>query len=88
MKGRISSDKARQRDHIETAQAELAGMTLLIDEIILRTRQAMTRTQLVGDVLEPAIGKLVAMRRSVRNATAELTDAWSEGQAERWSKNE
>jgi len=54
-----------------------------IDELLIRNRQAV-RCDQVKDVLEPAIGRLAALRDSMRLIQAEINSAWTEGQESAW----
>lgn len=81
---RVRGRDAEQRDHIETAQAMLCGMLVNLDECILRNQQAMRRTSLVGEVLEPAVVRMEMLRAELRVVQRELTAAWLMGQAVKW----
>ena len=83
-KGRPSNKQLERRDHIEVAQAELIGLVRDLDEVILRNRQAVCRTTLVADVLEPSIERLNEIRTSLRRVHEEVNIAWAQGQANEW----
>jgi ABC-type transporter Mla subunit MlaD len=69
----------RQRDHIEQALAHMAGILTDLDEVILRNRQAVRRTDLVKDVLDPALARLVGIQHELEEAQDELVQAWRAG---------
>lgn len=81
---RVKGSNAAERDHIETAQAMLCGMLANLDECILRNQQAMRRTGVVVEVLEPAIVRMEMLRAELRVVQRELREAWLKGQAKRW----
>ena len=84
-RGKLAKGLTARRDHVETAQAALMGLLVDVDEVILRNQQAMRRTGLVADVLEPAVKRLAEIRDDIRLAQRELGEAWSEAQSRRWS---
>lgn len=86
MTGRISANGGQERDHIEAAQATLAGLLIVVDEVGLRCQQAMRRSPLVDDVLLPAVDRLAEMHASLRLAQREIGAAWTEGQSRRWKE--
>ena len=75
---------AAKRDRIETCQAELVSLDSMVDECAIRTRQAMRRSPLVGDVLSPAVERLEQMSASVSMIRAEISEYWREQQCIRW----
>lgn len=83
-RGNKPKEMAKKRNHLETAQAEMVGLVRDLDEVILRTRQAMRRTAIVVDVLGPAVERLAEIRKSLRVVHAEINEAWSDGQERNW----
>lgn len=84
MAGRLKTKNSEKRDQVETAMFALKRAERDLDEVILRSQQAMRRTSLVADVLDPAIERLVQIRKRVRVAKRAMNEAWLTGQAERW----
>ena len=84
MAGQLIRTAAIRRDHIETCQAELVTLVDMVDECSIRTRQAMRRSPLVGDVLSPAAERLDEIRQSVELIRAEISEYWREQQCVRW----
>ena len=84
MAGRLKTKNSEKRDQVETAMMVLKSAERDLDEVILRSQQAMRRTSLVADVLNPAIERLVQIRKRVRVAKAAMNEAWLAGQAEKW----
>lgn len=82
--GRLKTKGTKKRDLVEVAMFELAVIERDLDEVILRNRQAIRRTGLVSDVLDPAIARLVEIRSRVRLAKRSMNDAWIDGQNKRW----
>jgi hypothetical protein len=76
------------RDDIETAMFMLRSIERDLDEVILRNDQAIRRTSLVSEVLEPAIQRLAQIRKRVRVARSSMSAAWINGQARRWEQND
>ena len=72
------------REHIETAQLVLVGMSSELEELRLRCMQAMRRTCAADDLLEPAVERLEQMQAEVDLMRAELKSAWSVGDAAGW----
>jgi hypothetical protein len=73
-----------KRDEIETAQAELVGLVRDLDEVMLRLQQAMRRTQLVADVLAPAMKRTAEIRKALRRVHEQVNTAWARGQENNW----
>lgn len=84
MAGRLKNKSAARRDYVEWAMFELRTAERDIDEVILRSQQAKRRTSLVDDVLDPAIERLVEIRKRVKRAKLAMNENWIEGQAHRW----
>lgn len=84
MAGRLKNKAQKRRDYIEWAMFELRAAERDLDEVILRNKQAKRRTSLVDDVLDPAIERLIEIRKSVRRAKLAMNENWIEGQARRW----
>ena len=72
----------------DAAQAALAYVQDDLDEITLRTRQAVQRSKIVETVLLPSIDRLVQVRAAVVQAQRELASYWHEQNAEGWSLKE
>jgi ABC-type transporter Mla subunit MlaD len=79
MSKRWTNKVQRRQDHIEQALAHMAGVLTDLDEVILRNKQAVRRTDLVKDVLDPALARLVEIQRELEEAQAELVQAWKAG---------
>lgn len=71
--------RQRRQDHLEQALAHLAGISADLDEVVLRNRQAIRRTSLVEEVLDPALERLKAIRKELDRAQHELKLAWLAG---------
>lgn len=84
MAGRLKTKNSETRDQVETAMMALKSAERDLDEVILRSQQAVRRTSLVADVLDPAIERLMQIRKRVRVAKRAMNEAWLTGQAERW----
>ncbi len=84
MAGRLKTKNSETRDQVETAMMALKSAERDLDEVILRSQQAVRRTGLVADVLDPAIERLMQIRKRVRVAKRAMNEAWLTGQAERW----
>lgn len=85
--GRIRSADCQARDRIETALAILIGMQSMLDELALRNRQAMRRSPLVSDVLDPSNRRIAKIQTELKALQAELNRIWDIGQSERWQEN-
>lgn len=72
------------RDHLESAQAYLAGLHASTEEVALRIRQAMRRSPTTADLLQPALQAVQRIERDGRQAQAHITSAWADGQGRRW----
>ena len=86
--GRLTNSADRKRSHLETAQAALANLQDDLDEISLRTRQAMRRTRVVEPVLLPSLDRLAQVREAVVMAQRELASFWHEQNDGAWSFTE
>jgi len=84
MAGDIRQDFKVNRNRVENSQAELIAAQVDLEEVNLRIRLAIKRSQAVGDVLEPALVRMQAISESVQSVRHELSALWSEGQAVRW----
>lgn len=84
-KGKLVRTAAIRRDCIETCQAELVSLASMVEECAIRTRQAMRRSPLVGDVLSPAAERLEQMSQSVAMIQDEISAYWREQQCTRWT---
>ncbi len=86
--GRIKANDCQARDRIETALVILIGMQSILDELVLRNRQAMRRSPLVNDVLEPSNRRIAQLQTDLQALQVELNRIWELGQAEKWRQNE
>ena len=84
--GRPFAKGTRARDALEGAQLELVGMLRDLDEVILRNRQAVRRTAVVMDVLDPGIDRLVEIRVGLLRLHELIKAAWVEGQESNWKE--
>lgn len=82
--GRLTTEAERRRGHVEEAMMTLSSTLTLIDETVLRVRQALRRSPVVGSVLQPALHRLAEIHRQVRHAKKELNEFWVEEQERRW----
>ena len=82
--GRIGNEGGSIRDRLETAQTLLFEASLDLDEVALRIRQAIRRSNLVRDVLQPAAECLEEIHQDMRLAQREVKEAWEEGQERKW----
>lgn len=83
-RGRPSGKQQQERDYLEIAQAELIGLERDLDEVAIRMRQAVRRTAMVSDVLEPGIERLNEIRHSLQLVHEKVNLAWSQGQEKDW----
>ena len=81
MAGRPTNKQMEERDHLETALAEIQSIMVDMDELSLRTQQALNRTDLVRDTLEPAVQRLQHLRESLCLVRQEVRCAWLVGQS-------
>lgn len=70
-----------ERDHIETAMAILLVTMTDLDELVVRNSQALRRSELVRDLLEPALDRLTVVKASISQAKHELDCLWAEHRA-------
>ena len=87
-RGRLTKKRAAERDQVDQALYALSNSLIEIDEVILRNRQALRRSPLVGEVLEPAVERLASIRKRVRSAQRSLGDLWADGQTRRWRRDD
>lgn len=83
-KGRLTNPSRIRRDDVERVLFELAPILAELDEVELRTRQAMRRTPLVVDVLQPALSSLEHIRERVSISTMAIGKLWMEGSERKW----
>lgn len=83
-RGRPDKKSTKKRDCLEIAQAELIVLVRDLDEVIIRNRQAVRRTQLVADVLEPGIERLEEIKASILLVHENVNSAWNAGQERDW----
>lgn len=83
-KGRVGAEGRIERDHLETAQAALVGVLVMISEVTMRNQQAIRRSKLVEDVLQPSVERLSEVGDELRLVQREIGAAWSEGQSRKW----
>ena len=79
--GRPKAGSTMQRDAIETIQLELIALSIDAQEIEDRIHQAMLRTPLVKDVLDPAIIRLGQVKDSLGIVHSEFANAWDNDQS-------
>ncbi len=84
--GRLRNEGTKERDQVEAALAALAGSMLALEEVLLRNEQAMRRTPVVEDVLRPAVERIRAIQKDIREAQREMGEVWSKGQIKKWSE--
>jgi len=84
--GRIGNEGGSIRNRLETAQTLLVEVSLDLDEVALRIRQAIRRSNLVIDVLQPASERLEEIHQDMRLAHSEIKKVWEEGQVKKWRK--
>lgn len=84
MTGRISDDRKTERDHLEEAQVLLLTISIDLDEVSLRIRQAIRRTRIVEDVLNPAVERLDQVHDDLQRMQRDLRSSWEEGQRKKW----
>ena len=82
--GRLPTESAQIRDEVEGVLFTLGTQLAHINELKLRNRQAIDRTNLVAPVLTPAIERLDQMEHDLRRIQAHMADLWEYGQAARW----
>jgi len=81
--GPLTCEQERVRCELEKALFSLGTVLVELDEIGLRTQQAIRRTSLVADVLQPSSKRLDRIRRNVRAAQAAIGALWSEEETKR-----
>jgi len=69
---------------VELALFALCFSLELQEEVEVRIRQAIKRTPLVADVLDPALSRLKEVRCQVRLARGVVRELWQSGQAGSW----
>jgi hypothetical protein len=84
MGGRLNLMATQNRDHLETAMTAHVDALLAIDETLLRIRQALRRSNQVKDVLEPAVERMMEIRRELVLAQQEVRQAWQAEQEKKW----
>lgn len=85
--GRLTNEGESDRDSVELALFALGFSLDLLEEGELRIRQAMQRTALVTDVLDPALDRLEMVRQQVRMARGVVKELWRTGQAGKWKRD-
>jgi hypothetical protein len=58
--------------------------SLDLEEVALRIHQAIKRSLLVKDLLDPALERLDQICKDMKLAREEINKAWIEGQSRRW----
>lgn len=86
MRGRLIKSGEIMRDDFEEILFAVSVAIEDLDEIIIRNRQAVRRTQLVSDVLNPGIERLVSTQRSLSSVRDDLKAFWSQRQNGNWRK--
>lgn len=72
------------RNSIETVQIVIVDMMLDLDELRIRTEQAMRRTSSVADVLAPGLERLEKAQQNLELMQAELVKFAKAQHAARW----
>ncbi len=83
----MARPNGKQEEHKHQVEEALFALSTTIDlqnEVGLRIQQAVRRSPLVGDVLDPAVERLVEANRNVLRAHGLLSWLWSRGQKEGW----
>jgi hypothetical protein len=83
-KGRLTDEARLHRDQLERIIFELGPILPALDEVILRSKQAVRRTPIVAPVLEPAIFRLEEIRQRINNITLALGEIWTNGSERKW----
>lgn len=84
MTARLAERATQCRDTVEAALFEVVSMLRDVDEVSLRVRQAMRRSQASVDVLAPAVDLLGEMRGRLIKTRETLAGEWDQGQRRRW----
>jgi hypothetical protein len=82
----LKTDQRKRRDRLEVAVFSLGTALVELEEVLLRNRQAMRRTSLVVEVLDPAITRLESIRANLRQSQLAMAELWKEEEARRWEK--
>lgn len=82
--GRLSDGARVPRDQVETALMLLANMLVDVDELALRTKNAMRRSAEVTDLLGPAVDRIMALQADLIQAQEALKAFWDDGQRRKW----
>jgi hypothetical protein len=82
----LTNESEASRDDVELALFALGFSLDLLEEGELRIRQAIQRTALVADVLDPALDRLEMVRRQVKMARGVVRELWRTGQAGKWKR--
>jgi len=86
--GRIFNKDCETRNEVETVLFALTRSRTDLDELELRTRQAMRRAPHTRPVLEPALERLEETRQRVSLAERFMARVWKTGQARLWKEPE
>lgn len=81
---RMTKRRTRQREWMETVQVELVMVLMDLDEVILRTQQAVQRTAMVADVLDPSLKRLARIHKSLRLIKRTMDGYWEEADKHGW----
>ncbi len=76
--GRPAANEVGERDGLETALSELVCLDVVLEEVRIRVRQAIRRTKVVEDVLEPVEGRLAEIENSLHLVHREVREVWEE----------
>lgn len=82
--GRLTIEAGQQRDRIETMLFLLRAALRDLDEVSIRSQQAIKRTPLVTDVLAPGLERLTTIQEYIRRAHELAADQWHDGNNHRW----
>ncbi len=77
-------DDRIERDLLEEAQTLLLTASVDLDEVALRVRQAIRRTRLVADVLDPASERIERVRGDLKLIRQDLSEVWRERNQKKW----
>ena len=87
-KGRLTKQGENHRHKIEDILFTITSMEDQHAEIELRLRQAIQRSPHIGDVLDPALERLLTIQDCTRQAIQVLKKIWQQGQSGRWEDGE
>lgn len=86
--GRISNKRLAERDQVERALFAVSISQEDLDEVDLRTRQAIRRAPQTKDVLEPALERIAETRQRLSLSRRILAWLWRDGQSRQWKPSD